>query len=174
MTNKPKHIGTAAETAVVGWAAANGFNQAERRALHGSHDQGDILLCLGVIIEVKAGKKAETAADALIDMWLDQTETERLNAQADIGVLVTKRAGYGTSRVGDWWAWLTIGAFTALSSGGQWAGPIILDNGTQAAGFDCYDQPARLRLKDLAMLLRLNGWGNPITTQERNQQPCTD
>jgi hypothetical protein len=57
MTNRSKNIGTAAETAVVKAARAYGFPGAERRALHGSTDLGDILLCPGVIVEVKAGKQ---------------------------------------------------------------------------------------------------------------------
>ena len=42
MTNRPKAIGTAAETAVVRYLAAHGFPAAERRALHGATDLGDI------------------------------------------------------------------------------------------------------------------------------------
>ena len=38
MTNRPKAIGTAAETAVVRYLAAHGFPAAERRALHGARD----------------------------------------------------------------------------------------------------------------------------------------
>lgn len=40
MTNRPKAIGTAAETAVVRYLAAHGFPAAERRALHGATDHG--------------------------------------------------------------------------------------------------------------------------------------
>ena len=41
MTNRPKAIGTAAETAVVRYLAAHGFPAAERRALHGATDLGE-------------------------------------------------------------------------------------------------------------------------------------
>ena len=50
--NKPKRIGTAAETAVTRYARTAGFPLAERRALAGGADLGDILLAPGVIVGV--------------------------------------------------------------------------------------------------------------------------
>lgn len=99
--NKPKQIGTAAETAVTRYCQANGFPLAERRALAGRDDLGDILLCPGVIIEVKAHK---TYSDNDIRAWLTETRREMFNAKADYGFLVVKRQGKGDAQVGAWWA----------------------------------------------------------------------
>ena len=56
MVNKPKQIGTRAETAVARYLAANGFPHAERRTLRGREDAGDITGTPGVCWEVKGGE----------------------------------------------------------------------------------------------------------------------
>ena len=93
--SRSRGIGTTAETAVVRYLRTRGFDHAERRALTGAHDQGDITGTPGLCWEIKSGRAAETASDGLIQDWIDETESERLNARADIGILVTKRPGYG-------------------------------------------------------------------------------
>lgn len=103
--NRSKAKGTAAESAVVRYANMNGYPFAERRPLSGAADRGDILLCPGVIIEVKAGKTAQTASLGKVNGWLAETKRERDNAGAAIGILVIQRQGYGLYRVGDWEAW---------------------------------------------------------------------
>ncbi len=55
--SKSKQKGTAAETAVVKYLKANGFPKAERRALQGSLDKGDISGIDDVVLEVKDHKK---------------------------------------------------------------------------------------------------------------------
>lgn len=104
MVNRPKNIGTAAETAVVNTCRRLGFPGAERRALHGAADLGDILLCPGVILEVKGGAAAKDASDLDIERWLDETETERTNAGAAVALLVTQRRGVGAPNAYRWWA----------------------------------------------------------------------
>lgn len=101
---RPKDIGTRAETAIVRYARTHGHPQARRLALAGSHDQGDVWLDHGIIVEVKSGHQAETAGDALIRAWWDQTVTERDNHGARVGVLVTKRKGHSGARCGAWTA----------------------------------------------------------------------
>lgn len=76
MSNPSKAKGTAAETALVNWARQNGFAQAQRLALTGTQDRGDIILCPGLIVEVKAHA---TWTDADIDAWLDETTNEAMN-----------------------------------------------------------------------------------------------
>jgi hypothetical protein len=85
VTNKPKAIGTRGETAIVNVLRAHGFGGAERRALAGSNDLGDILICPGVIAEVKWGKHAKTASLVDVSRWLRETERERANAGAHLG-----------------------------------------------------------------------------------------
>ena len=99
-----KDKGTRAETAVVRYCRGF-FPAAERRALHGQQDVGDILLAPGIIIEVKAGKAAQTASLRKIRDWIAETQREVANAGADIGLLVTQRQGLGLGRVEDWECW---------------------------------------------------------------------
>jgi hypothetical protein len=82
---------------------ANGFPEAERRVLHGAKDVGDILVCPGVIAEVKGGHAAEEASDNQLRLWCMETEIERLNAGAEHAFLVVKRKGFGSAKVGGWW-----------------------------------------------------------------------
>src|SRR5690606_5416001 len=90
MTNRPKQIGTKAETAVTRAAQTRGFPHAERRALRGRNDVGDVLLCPGVVVEVKGGDMARRASDALVAKWLLETERERINAGAEHAFLVVQ------------------------------------------------------------------------------------
>lgn len=110
--NRPKAIGTAAETAVVRAARRLGFPHAERVVLHGNLDQGDVRLTpgltAGVVVEVKGGNAARDASDLQILAWLDETETERRNARADVAFLVTQRRGVGPARAEHWWAHLHV------------------------------------------------------------------
>lgn len=141
MVNRPKQIGTAAETAVVRYLRGNGFPQVERRALTGAHDQGDVAGIPGVVIEVKGGTAAKTASDLQVTAWLHETDVERTNAKADIGILVLARTGYGPDRAGFWWAVIPCG--------------VLLDRHP-------YGFPVRLHLRDAAHLLRQRGYGTPV------------
>jgi hypothetical protein len=143
MTNRPKAIGTAAETAVVRCARANGFPHADRLTLTGSQDRGDVGLCPGVVVEVKAGHAAERASDGLVGDWLVETERERLAAGAAVALLVTKRAGISGARADRWWAHLRLGQLTAAHP-------------------DLLDVPVRLHFGDALRLLRTAGWGEPL------------
>ena len=142
MVNKPKAIGTSAETAVVRALRTLGFPHAERRALAGIHDLGDITGTPGICWEVKGGEAAKTASDQQIAAWLDETEQERINARADIGILVIQRRGIGPSNAHRWWAILRANAW-------------IL-------GATRFDFPTRMLLADACQLLRWAGYGQPL------------
>lgn len=101
---RPKDIGTQCETAVANYLVSMGFKDAERRSLKGNKDCGDITGVRDLCVEVKGGKAAECASDNQIESWLDETETERLNAKVPLGVLVIKRKGVGVGNAGRWWA----------------------------------------------------------------------
>lgn len=153
MVNKPKAIGTAAETAVTRYARTNGFPLAERRALAGAADLGDILLSPGVIIEVKAGKTAETASDQKIETWLAETERERHNAKADVALLVTKRKGHGPVNAANWWAHFRLADIDTL-------------RGLPARRTDPTGQTViRMTLADALTQLRDAGYGTPLTEE---------
>jgi hypothetical protein len=112
---RSKDIGTRAETAVVNLARELAYGQAERLALRGSEDCGDVRLMLNplIILEVKAGKAAQHASWEQIKDWLKETARERNNAWKSSsdktvefhGFLVTQRRGYGIGRVADWCLW---------------------------------------------------------------------
>ena len=102
MVNKSKACGTSAETHVVRYLQANGFPHADRRALKGSLDVGDILVCPGLIVEVKAGAAAENASDGQLRLWCAETVREKVNAKADAAFLVVKRSGHGVGKIGGW------------------------------------------------------------------------
>src|SRR5699024_5165203 len=102
--SRPRDIGTRVETAIVKACQAAGFPYADRQPLRRNRDQGDIIVTPGVIIEAKGGKAAETASDNLIAKWMDELDRAVCNANADIGILVTKRPGIGHGNAHRWWA----------------------------------------------------------------------
>lgn len=75
-------------------AQAHGLH-AERRALKGAADDGDIHVQHGkAVIEVKAGKQAAHPSLAQLDAWWQEADAEAGRVLAcDLAVLVTKRAG---------------------------------------------------------------------------------
>lgn len=99
MANPSKDFGTASETLAVGFLRANGFPGAERRALRGRQDVGDINVCPGVIAEVKA--RRGRYSDAEVMAWLQETLRERENAHASIGFLIIRRMHHPAH---SWWA----------------------------------------------------------------------
>ena len=96
--------GTAAETAVVAYLRDHGWPHAERRALAGAKDRGDIAGIPSVVLEVKNAKTIQLGA------WLAELLTEIDNDGADLGWLVIKRRGHTNPR--DWY-WITTGRYAA-------------------------------------------------------------
>lgn len=79
--------GTTWETAIVQYLRDNGAPHAERRALNGNKDRGDIAGIPGVVIEAKS------AARITLAQWADETEQERRNDRAAVGACWIKRRG---------------------------------------------------------------------------------
>jgi len=115
----------------------SGFPYAERRALHGSTDLGDITGTPGLVWEVKAGEAAMTASDNQIIAWLVETEVERVNAKAEFGTLVVQRRRHHPR---SWWA-------------------VTTDHH--------YGNPVWTRLCDRTFALRMMGFGNRVTKGEK-------
>lgn len=153
MSNPSKAKGTDAEVAVRNVFIDNGFPHCERRALNGALDKGDLSGLIGICVEVKGGTAAELASPAQIDKWLQETETERQNADADYGLLVMKIRGVGYARAELWAAVLP--AWQFLSLAGIRDCPPVLD-----------PAPIRLHLRDAVALLRLAGYGDTPTESE--------
>lgn len=156
MANRSKQVGTKAESAVVRAAQLRGFSGAERRALRGRHDVGDILLCPGVVIEVKGGDMARRASDALVAKWLVETERERVNAGAAHAFLVVQRAGVGPRNAHQWHAYWTADAWARLL--GHEA-PVALAGAT-----------IRTSLESSLAALVANGWGGPSSEPGRREE----
>jgi hypothetical protein len=97
MANPSKARGTAAETKVVKWLNENGWPLAERRALQGRYDTGDISGIGDVVIEVK-----DVRTEGTWSAHMTETEVERRNAGATYGVLLKRRVG--RPDVGEWYA----------------------------------------------------------------------
>jgi hypothetical protein len=86
----------------VRFLSGQGFPNAERRALTGQFDQGDVTGTPCLAWEVKNHKTYHFPA------WLKETETERINAKADFGILVVKPNGVGLTNAGQWWAVMSV------------------------------------------------------------------
>ena len=97
--SKQREIGTRAESAVVKYLAANGWPNAERRALHGNTDLGDITGTPGLVWEVKGGELAKTASDGQMATWFVEAQLEATNAGARFGFLVAARRRKNVLRV---------------------------------------------------------------------------
>jgi hypothetical protein len=111
--SKAKQIGTRAETAVRNYLLSMGYSplEAHRNVLKGQDDEGDVWLReeRGLIVfEIKGGKSAKEASLGQIEKWYEEAETEKNNADAKFGFLVTQRAGVGYPRAGEWWAYATL------------------------------------------------------------------
>jgi hypothetical protein len=110
MVNRSKAKGTAAETAVVGYLQRRGWIHAERRALAGVLDKGDVAGVAGVVLEVKSCKALDLAG------WLKEAQVEQTNAGATVGAVVAKKRG--TTDPGDWYAVLTFRQLCDLLAAG--------------------------------------------------------
>lgn len=82
-----KKKGTGWESAVVAFLRDNGVPHAERRALNGTQDRGDIAGIPGVVIECKNEARVELAS------YADETAAEVRNDGARIGLAWIKRRG---------------------------------------------------------------------------------
>ena len=142
MTRRPKDIGTAAESAVVKVLRKHGFPHAERRALHGSIDLGDITGTPGLAWEVKGGTTAKTASDSLIHGWVVEASVEAANARAEYGFLIVQRAQQNPR---NWWACVFAGDLARMLGAPEETHPAV---------------PVRMRLVDLCHLLRITGWAD--------------
>lgn len=139
--NKPRTKGTAAETAAVSFLRTVGWPHAERLALQGAHDRGDITGCPGIVWEVKS------CADLNLPGWLAEAEVERENAHADHGIVVAKPAGIGVKSVNRWLAAMYAGDMAVLcvqagiSASDMWVHQMsgVYKSGLRSAVFNTVD-----------------------------------
>lgn len=104
--SRQKAKGTRAESAIVAYLQQQGFVHAERRALAGGADKGDIAGVPGVVIESKDCVRTELAA------WLDEAAVEGANAGVDVFAVWHKRRGKGSP--GEWFVTMPGSVFVEL------------------------------------------------------------
>ena len=104
-----KRKGTAAETALVKYLREKGFGQAERRALAGNQDKGDITGAGDLTWEVKNHGTYKLAE------WVAELQTEKTNNGTEHGVVIAKPRGIGLDSVQDWYAILPVKDFVELA-----------------------------------------------------------
>jgi len=136
MVNRARGKGTVAESAVVEYLRTHGWPYAERRALNGSQDKGDVSGCIGLAIEVKYAN-----AGIRMGTWIKETNIERLNARADHGILVMKPIGLGERQVASWFAAMVNSDFNRL-----WAKVLVAPEFSVVV---VNDPPDHYNIKDL-------------------------
>ncbi|GGV80419.1 hypothetical protein [Streptomyces thermoviolaceus] len=94
MTNRNKTKGSAWERAIVEALRAAGWPYAERRLAGSTKDRGDIAGLPGIVIEAK------NTASRNLAQWIDETEAERVNDGAWLGVVWHKRTGRASAADG--------------------------------------------------------------------------
>lgn len=194
MANRPKDKGTWAETQVALYLRDHGWPYAERRALAGVTDKGDVTGCPGLAWEVKYAN-----AGIRMGAWITETYIERANAGADHAVLVIKPKGRGGSKVGEWlavmltWDFEILGAkltsymYTTFSSEpAAYSGTTVLQELRDHQSESPHDLPVLVRrppgtkekpeewyrimtLENVAVLLRAAGYGNPLLEPPRSE-----
>jgi len=92
-----------------------GDGRIERRVNHGTKDRGDIAGLMvrkrRAVVECKCCKRMDLSG------WVEEAETERANDDAEFGVVVHKRRGYGAKRMGGNYVTMTLETFAAIVAG---------------------------------------------------------
>jgi hypothetical protein len=155
--SKSKQIGTAAESALVRYFKARGWPSADRIALRGSLDIGDIHIHPHLCIESKSGHAAESASDGQVAVWLAETERERVLKGADFGILIMKRKGVGLSRPGRWWAVTTARTYDRLRL-------------AEETDVLVPEEPVRFSVDHLTNMLWASGYGESIPAHQDDME----
>ena len=93
MTNSSKVKGSQYERDVVAYLKAHGFPKAQRRYGAGAtNDTGDVHGVPDFVLELKAEKAIDLAG------YMDETETEKLNANETYGAAIIKRRNRNVSQ----------------------------------------------------------------------------
>lgn len=89
MVNRAKAKGSAFERDVVAFLNAHGFPHAERRALRGINDAGDIAGVIGWCLELKNHREMD------LGTWATEAQKESIAARCHRWAVVHKRRGKG-------------------------------------------------------------------------------
>lgn len=108
MSNPAGRKGYAGENPVLGFMHRIGFHRAYRLRNQGVSDKGDLGGIDEVCIEIKNHGRYDFGT------WMKETAAEKANAGAATAALVVKPKGVGDTRVGEWWAVLTLSDYAQL------------------------------------------------------------
>ena len=97
------------------FAAVLGDDRIERRVKHGHNDRGDIA---GLYVRGKRTVvECKNCNEMRLSDWVNQAEEERLNDDAEFGVVVHKRRGGGQKKFGQNYCTMTLETFAAIIAG---------------------------------------------------------
>ncbi len=107
--NRSKAKGTSFESAVVQWLHEQGQLDAERLALHGTADEGDIAhFAINGYSAIAECKNYSTWTKADLERWQAETKSERDARGTDVGVLVVHKKNCGVARFGQNHVFMTL------------------------------------------------------------------
>lgn len=106
--NRSKAKGTAFESDLIRYLQSNGYPDAERRALSGVLDKGDVAGVAGWVLEAKNHREMDLAT------WIAEAQREAINAKTWRYAVVHKRRGKG---IRDAYVTLPLWLFVSILSG---------------------------------------------------------
>ena len=116
--SKQRKKGSAFEVLVMNHLRDHQPREVERVALHGNRDEGDLLIMGTPKICVEC-KNVAGYGPALLHSWQDQTQVERGNSDASIGLLVVHREGCGPKSADHNDVWMTLADMVTLAQNVQ-------------------------------------------------------
>lgn len=109
-----KSAGTAFETLIAGYLALHVDDRIERRRLSGSKDRGDLSAWRFAGRRIVAECK-DYGGQLKPGPWIGEAEVQRLNDDAQVGLVIAKRRG--TTDPGDQFVLMTLRDLIALTTG---------------------------------------------------------
>lgn len=112
-----KAAGSQFESHVVTYLQARLDDRIERRAKSGAKDRGDLSGWrhngMRVVAELKNVAKLNLAG------WITEAETERMNDDAQIGLVIHKRVGKGPAQMGETYCTMTLDTLMVIMGAGE-------------------------------------------------------
>jgi hypothetical protein len=103
MANPSGDKGTKFATGIVRYLHSRGLTSARREVQHGNKDQGDIHVGVaGRLTVIEAKWRPKLPSPKQVAAWMVETDTEAVQAGADLSALVYNRPGYGTANANHW------------------------------------------------------------------------
>lgn len=125
-------------------AVRTGFRTRDRAVA----DSGDLTGWPGVCVQVKS-LRPHNAAERQTRTWLAETEEQRVQSGASVGLLVVRR--WGTTNAGEWWCFVQLGTLLHLAA--EAAGRMV-----PSMPQTVREAPVRLELSDAVTMMQTWGW----------------